>query len=196
MLIYYLYYIYWLILIAQLITYYYLFYNYNTNWITIIVIVIKYYTYYNNIIIHSHPHLHHHSSHSVWSIVTWPLQDVVPGILNMILFHFEALLHNNILSLQTPPLIAQYIAQYYQLLHPPPSFEVFWGVCRCFLVGCRMGRGVWKKIRSRHEKKGHYCTTLLCNTPHPAPLYCLQYCAIYFPHDPLYCNKILPISCR
>jgi len=38
--------------------------------------------------------------------------------------------------------------------------------------------------------------TLLCNTPLPAPLYCLQYCAIYFPHDPLYCNKILAISCK
>jgi len=29
----------------------------------------------------------------------------------------------------------------------------------------------------------------------PAPLYCLQCCAIYVPHDPLYCNKILAISC-
>ena len=44
-------------------------------------------------------------------------------------------------------------------------------------------------------KKGHYCT-LLCDIPLPAPLYCLQYCAIYFPHDPLYCNKILAISCK
>ena len=30
----------------------------------------------------------------------------------------------------------------------------------------------------------------------PPFLYCLQYCAIYFPHDPLYCNKILAIFCK
>ena len=41
-------------------------------------------------------------------------------------FHFEALLHNRY-SLQTPPLyclcnINHYIAQYYQLLHPPRQF--------------------------------------------------------------------------
>ena len=43
-----------------------------------------------------------------------------------ILFHFEALLllHNNIFC-KHPPFIVQYIAQYYQLLHPPPNFEVF-----------------------------------------------------------------------
>jgi len=40
-----------------------------------------------------------------------------------ILFHFEALLHNNIFA--NTPFIVQYIAQYYQLLHPPPNFEVF-----------------------------------------------------------------------
>jgi len=28
------------------------------------------------------------------------------------------------------------------------------------------------------------------------PLCGLQYCAIYFPHDPLHCNKILAISCK
>jgi len=43
--------------------------------------------------------------------------------------------------------------------------------------------------------RGDHCT-LLCNTLLPAPLYCLQYCAIYFSHDPLYCNKILAISCK
>jgi len=32
--------------------------------------------------------------------------------------------------------------------------------------------------------------------PPPRPPYCLQYCAIYFPHDSLYCNKILAISCK
>jgi len=34
----------------------------------------------------------------------------------------------------------------------------------------------------------HYCA----NTPPPDPLYCLQYCTIYFPHDPFihcHCNK-------
>jgi len=37
---------------------------------------------------------------------------------------------------------------------------------------------------------------IIVQYPLPAPLYCLQYCAIYFPHDPLYCNKILAISCK
>jgi len=31
-------------------------------------------------------------------------------------------------------------------------------------------------------EKGHYCT-LLCYTPLLVPLYCLQQCAIYVPHD-------------
>jgi len=52
-----------------------------------------------------------------------------------------------------------------------------------------------KKKPFSTRKRGHYCT-LLCNIPLPDPFYCLQYCAIYFPHDPLYCNKILAISCK
>ena len=50
-------------------------------------------------------------------------------------------------------------------------------------------------VLDTEKRKGYYCT-LLCNSSLPAPLYCLQYCAIYFPHDPLYCNKILAISCK
>jgi len=38
-----------------------------------------------------------------------------------ILFYFEALLHNNIFC-KHPLFIVQYIAQYYQLLHPPARF--------------------------------------------------------------------------
>ena len=53
------------------------------------------------------------------------------------------------------------------------------------------------KIRSRHGKGGHYCycycTLLSCNIPLPAPspsppLLPTILCAIYFPHDPIYCN--------
>jgi len=53
-----------------------------------------------------------------------------------------------------------------------------------------------KKKSFLTRKRGHYYRTLLCNIPLPDPLYCLQYCAIYFPHDPLYCNTILAISCK
>ena len=52
-----------------------------------------------------------------------------------------------------------------------------------------------EKISVLDREKGYYCT-LLCNTSLPTPLYCLQYCAIYFPHDPIYSNKILAISCK
>ena len=62
----------------------------------------------------------------------------------------------------------------------------------------RVARCLKKKSFSTRKptEKGAFLHTLLCNTPLPAPLYCLQYCAIYFPHDPLYCNKILTISCK
>jgi len=43
------------------------------------------------------------------------------GLYYKILFHFEALLHTIILFANTP-FIVQYIAQYYQLLHPPAQF--------------------------------------------------------------------------
>jgi len=86
----------------------------------------------------------------------------------------------------------QYIAQYYQILHPPARFR---GVLRCFEVffGLFSGRILdgWRCLKKKSfstRKRGHYCT-VLCNTPLPAPLYCLQYCAIYFPHDLLYCSK-------
>jgi len=39
-----------------------------------------------------------------------------------ILFHFEALLHNNILCKHTPFIVQYYIAQYFHLLHPPAQF--------------------------------------------------------------------------
>ena len=42
-----------------------------------------------------------------------------------------------------------------------------------------------KKKSVLDREKGYYCT-LLRNTSLPTPLYCLQYCAIYFAHDPLY----------
>jgi len=106
---------------------------------------------------------------------------------------FTSSLYCTIIFFANTPFIVQYIAQYYQLSHPAPNFEVF---LRCLLVFfCFLGSDfgwveVYKSFSTR--KRGHYCT-LLCNTPLPAPLYCLQYCAIYFPHDPLYCNKILAI---
>jgi len=74
----------------------------------------------------------------------------------------------------------------------PPSFEVF---LRCLEVFCFVFWGsdfgwievVSEKITVVDAEKEHYCT-LLCNTPLPATLHCLQCCAIYFPHDPLYCS--------
>ena len=80
-------------------------------------------------------------------------------------------------------------------------FEVFGGVfCLTFRDRILDGsRCLKKNVSCQTRKRGHYCT-LLCDIPLPAPLYCLQYCAIYFPHDPLYfffnCNKILAISCK
>jgi len=59
-----------------------------------------------------------------------------------------------------------------------------------------MGRGL-KKNRSRHGKGGiiaHYCAIFPSQTPFIA--YNIAQYTIYFPHDPLYCNKILAISCK
>ena len=113
------------------------------------------------------------------------------------------LLRVKIIFFANTPFIVQYIVQYYRLLHPPPSFEVFLRCVEflfCFFRS-RISDGsrcLKKKSVLDREKKGvllYYCT-LLCNTSLPTPLYCLQYCAIYFPHDPLYCNKILAMSCK
>jgi len=63
--------------------------------------------------------------------------------------------------------------------------EVFF----CFFRGSGFWMGTsrcLKKNRSRHTEKGallHIIGPLLCITPLPAPLYCLQYCAINFPYD-------------
>ena len=57
---------------------------------------------------------------------------------------------------------------------------------RCFLffiiIRDRIldGSRCLKKNSCQTRKRGHYCT-LLCDIPLPAPVYCLQYCAIYFP---------------
>jgi len=75
-----------------------------------------------------------------------------------------------------------------------------------FFFFLEVGFWIWVKVSEKNpfstRKRGHYCT-LLFNTPLPDPLYCLQYyfqyCAIYFPRDPLYCSKIiliLTISCK
>jgi len=57
-----------------------------------------------------------------------------------------------------------------------------------------------KKICSLSTRKRGIIIAHYCAVPHSQPpfIYCLQYCAIYFPHDhdPLYCNKILAISCK
>jgi len=130
------------------------------------------------------------------------------------LYCYYKLLHKNIFC-KYPLYCAIYCTIFYvPVIAPPrPISSCFSGVCVwgclevffCYLflvelvVGFWMGGGggVCKKNRSRHgkRKRGHYCT-LLCNTPLPAPRYCLQYCAIYFAHDPLYCDKILAISCK
>ena len=115
-----------------------------------------------------------------------------------ILFHFEAL-YCTIIFFANTPFIVQYIARYYYLLQPLPSFEVF---LRCFEVFFWFFKGrisdgsrCLKYVSFLDTEKGHYCT-LLCNSPLPALLYCLQYCAICCPHYPIYCNKILTISCK
>jgi len=131
-----------------------------------------------------------------------PTPPLAPWLgLYKILFHFEALLHNHIF-LQTPPLLCNILHNITSYCTPPPNFErvvfdVFGGIF-CFFRGAGFWMGTSRclnKNRSRHGKGGiiaHY--TLLCNTSPPAPLYCLRYCAINFPYDPLDCNKILAIS--
>jgi len=124
-----------------------------------------------------------------------------------ILFHFEALLHNN----ANTPFIVQYIAQYFtSYCTPPPDFEVFFRCLEVFFVSFS-GRILdgWRCLKRKqgallHIIDNNYCAippspNLYIHTytyPLPAPLYCLQYCAVYFPHDPLYYNKILAISCK
>jgi len=44
---------------------------------------------------------------------------------------------------------------------------------------------VWPTEKGALFMAYNYCT-LLCNTLLPAPIYCLQYCAINFPHYPLH----------
>ena len=81
-----------------------------------------------------------------------------------ILFHFdEALLRNNIFC-KHPLYCAIYCTILPVIAPPPPNFEVFWGVLRCFFcfvgVGFWMGRGVWKKIVLDTEKGAilhNYC---------------------------------------
>ena len=74
-----------------------------------------------------------------------------------ILFHFEALLHNNIF-LQTPPLLCNILHNITSYCTLPPKFEVFLRcLCLeaffCFLgIGFWMGRGVWKKFVPDTEK--------------------------------------------
>jgi len=126
-------------------------------------------------------------------------------------YFFTSRLYCTTIFFANTPFIVQYIAQYYQLLHPPPDFEVCFRCLEVFggifllalVVGFWMGGGVWKKIVLDTEKgKGGIIAyywiiiIIIVQYPLPAPLYCLQYCAIYFPHDPLYCNKILAISCK
>jgi len=109
--------------------------------------------------------------------------------------------------LHTPPSLCNILHNITSYCTPPPNFEVFFRCLEVFggvflLFSGRILDG-WsevsaqclKKNCSRHGKEG-IIAQLLCNTPLPAPLCCLQYCAIYFPHDPLYCNKILAISCK
>jgi len=111
-----------------------------------------------------------------------------------ILFHFEALLHNNIFC-KHPLSCAIYCTILPVIAPPRPILRCFSNVWRCleviFLLFCGRIVDGWRCMKKKSfstRKRGHYCT-LLCNTPLPAPLYCLQYCAIDFPHDPLYCNK-------
>jgi len=114
-----------------------------------------------------------------------------------ILFHFEALLHNNIFC-KHPLYCAIYCTILPVIAPSRQNLMCFWGVWRCFLFfrdRILDGSRCLKKKSCQTRKRGHYCT-LLCDIPLPAPFYCLQYCAIYFPHDPLYCNKILAISCK
>jgi len=124
---------------------------------------------------------------------SWPLQNIVSlrGFIAQQCF------------LQTPPLLCNILHNITSYCTPPPNFEVFLrclGVWRCFflLFSGRIFFG-WVEVSEKKSfstrKRGNYCT-LLCNTPLPTPLYCLQYCAIYFSHDPLYCSKILAISCK
>jgi len=52
-----------------------------------------------------------------------------------ILFHFEALLHNNIFRKQTPPLLCNTLHNITSYCTPPPDFEVFLRCLEVFGVG-------------------------------------------------------------
>jgi hypothetical protein len=100
---------------------------------------------------------------------------------------FTSRLYCAIIFFTNTPFIAQYIAQYCHLFHPPAQFsgslcvlevvlEVFLSFFYFEFWRCR---GVQEKNPSWHGN-----VTLLCNIPLPASLYCLQYCAICFPPNP------------
>ena len=96
-----------------------------------------------------------------------------------ILFHFEALLHNNNnIFLQTPPLLCNILHNITSYCTSSPNFEVFLRCLEVFFWFFR-GAGFWmgtsrclKTNRSRQGKGGIIALyTLVCNTPLPAPLY-------------------------
>ena len=85
---------------------------------------------------------------------------------------FTSRLYCTIIFFANTPFIVQYIAQYYQLLHPPPNFEVFLrGVCRCFccFLGSNFG---WVEV---FEKKNVFDTErgallhIIVQYPPPSP---------------------------
>ena len=112
-----------------------------------------------------------------------------------ILFHFEALLHNNIFC-KHPLYCAIYCTILPVIAPPHPILMCFSGVWRCleffllFISGRNLnGWGCLKKNSFSTRKMGHYCT-LLCNTPLPAPLYIAYNIAQYiFPTTPFIAVK-------
>jgi len=80
---------------------------------------------------------------------------------------------------------------------PPPSFEVF---LRCFdfFVFFRSRISDWsrclKKKSVLDREKGYYCTLYCVQYLPPNPPLLPTILRNIFPHDPLYCNKILAIS--
>jgi len=136
----------------------------------------------------------------VLPLLCWPFHKII-------LFHFEALLHNNIFSKHPLYLYCAIYCTIYNIIikyipviaPPPPNVEVFlrcfelWGDFFVFLgynlgVGFWMGRAVRKKNCSRHGKGA--LLHIIVQYPPPSPLYFAYNIAQYiFPHDPLYyCN--------
>jgi len=81
----------------------------------------------------------------------------------LLLFYFSRPYYCTKIFFANTPFIVQYIAQYYQLLHPPgPHFEVFLRCLEqefyCFLeIGFWTGRGVPEKNPCQTRKRaGHY----------------------------------------